>query len=232
MALKLKLSKADHEALDEPLRALYVDDGKGGFILDAEDAGKIEEFRTNNRTYAQQLEQWKALGLTPEQAKAMIETARKAEEGKLSAADLQKKFEQQLADRDAASKKTLDAVQAKLDRYEILEPMRRAALDGGVIPGEVDDFLEKVAVRTRFGKDAEGKLQIFDAQGTPILGATPKQLIEELKPVLPRWYQPLNPGGSGIKTSDKPADPNVRQVASEKEASLEDLASGKAVVAG
>ena len=232
MALKLKLSKADHEALDEPLRALYVDDGKGGFILDAEDVGKVDEFRATNRTYAQQLEQWKALGLTPDQAKAMIEAARKADESKLSSAELQKKFEKQMADEKALFEKEKAGYAAKLERYEVLEPLRQAALKAGAIPADVEDLLEAPSVKRRYRRGDDGKIQFLDEQGDPILNLTPDKFFEGLSKEKPRFFQALNPGGSGVKPTEKPADPNVRRVASEQEASLEDLASGKAVVAG
>lgn len=230
MALKLRLTEAEHEALDEAKAGLYVADGKGGFILDAEDVAKVEEFRTNNRSYAQQLEQWKALGLTPEQAKTMIETARKDADSKLSADQLLKKFEQQLAEKESGWQKERESFAAKLERYEVLEPLRQAALKAGAIPADVEDLLEAPSVKRRYRRGEDGKIQFLDQDGDPIAGITSEKFFESLAKEKPRFFQPLNPGGSGLKPTEKPADPSIRQVANESDASLEDFASGKAVL--
>lgn len=236
MALKLKLTKAEHEGLDEAMAGLYVDDGKGGFILDAEDVSKIEEFRTNNRTYAQQLEQWKALGLTPDQAKTMIESARKDADSKLSADQLLKKFEQQLAESKAEWDKEKSTFAAKLERYEVLEPLRQAALKAGAIPADVEDLLEAPSVKRRYRRGEDGKIQFLDQDGDPIAGLTSDKFFEGLSKEKPRFFQPLNPGGSGVKPTEKPADPSIRRIAANDQAamnaSLEDIAAGKAVVVG
>lgn len=236
MALKLKLTKAEHEALDESLRALYVDDGKGGLILDAEDAGRTAEFRDTNISYAKQLEQWKALGLTPEQAKTMIETARKDADSKLSADQLLKKFEQQLAEKESGWQKERESFAAKLERYEVLEPLRQAALKAGAIPADVEDLLEAPSVKRRYRRGEDGKIQFLDQDGDPIAGITSEKFFESLAKEKPRFFQPLNPGGSGLKPTEKPADPSIRRIAATDQdamnASLEDIAAGKAVVVG
>lgn len=236
MALKLRLTEAEHEALDEAKAGLYVADGKGGFILDAEDVSKIEEFRTNNRTFAQQLEAWKALGMTAEQAKTMIETARKDADSKLSADQLLKKFEQQLAEKESGWQKERESFAAKLERYEVLEPLRQAALKAGAIPADVEDLLEAPSVKRRYRRGEDGKIQFLDQDGDPIAGITSEKFFESLAKEKPRFFQPLNPGGSGLKPTEKPADPSIRRIAATDQdamnASLEDIAAGKAVVVG
>lgn len=235
MALKLRLKTL--EEVEEAQRGLYVADTlKGGFILDAEDAGKLDEFRSNNRTYAQQIEAWKSLGMTVEQAKVKIEEARERENANLSVADLQKKFEKQMADERAAWQAEKAGYLSKLDRYEILEPLRQAAIAAGAIPADVEDLLEAPSVKRRYRKGEDGTLQFLGDDGAPLLGVAPKQFFETLAKEKPRYFQPVNPGGSDTKPNpQKVADPNARKIsASDQDAlnstRLEDLASGKVVV--
>ncbi len=236
MALKLKLTKAEHEALDEAKAGLYVADGKGGFILDAEDVAKVEEFRENGKRNFQELEKWKALGMTVDQTKAAIEAARKDADSKLTADQLLKKFEQQLAEAKAEWDKEKSAFSAKLERYEVLEPLRQAALKAGAIPADVEDLLEAPSVKRRYRRGEDGKIQFLDQDGDPIAGITSEKFFESLAKEKPRFFQPLNPGGSGVKPAEKPADPSIRRIAATDQdamnASLEDIAAGKAVVVG
>lgn len=235
MALKLRIKTI--EEVDEAIRPLYVADTlKGGFILDAEDVGKVDEFRTNNRTYLQQIEAWKSLGMTVEQAKAKIEEARERENANLSAADLQKKFEKQIADERAAWQAEKSGYLTKLDRYEILEPLRQAAIAAGAIPADVEDLLEAPSVKRRYRKGEDGTLQFLGDDGAPLLGVAPKQFFETLAKEKPRYFQPVNPGGSDTKPNpQKVTDPNARKISASDQAALnstrlEDLASGKVVV--
>jgi hypothetical protein len=235
MALKLRVKTI--EEVDEAQRGLYVADTlKGGFILDAEDVGKIDEFRSNNRAYSAQLEAWKALGMTAEQAKAKIEEARERENANLSAADLKTKFEQQLAAERATWQAEKAGYLSKLDRFEVLEPLRQAAIKAGAIPADVEDLLEAPSVKRRYRKGEDGALQFLADDGTPLLGATPTQFFENLAKEKPRYFQPVNPGGSDTKPNpQKQQDPNARKISASDQAalnstSLEDLASGKVVV--
>jgi hypothetical protein len=86
MALKTKLGKAEHDALDESLKSLYIPDGEG-FKLDAdfEDVeglkAKRDEFRTKYeqaRDLAKQFE-----GLDPEKAKEALAKLSEIEDGQL-----------------------------------------------------------------------------------------------------------------------------------------------------
>lgn len=236
MALKLRIAKL--EEVDEAVRSLYVQKGDG-FELDAEDIGKIDEFRSNNRTMKEELDAWKALGLSPDQAKEMIAAARKKkaddEKGKLTVQELEAKYSGQVAELETKSKEERAILQAKIDRYEILEPMRQAALKAGVIPADVEDLLELPSIKRRYRRGENGKIQILDVDGDPDLSATPEKFFEQMRKERPRFFSPNGSTGSGSKPSEaRPHPDGVREVSDRDQdamnANLEDIASGKVVV--
>jgi hypothetical protein len=85
MALKAVLTKAEHDALPDPLKEHYVakDDA---FILEADGVERLDEFRTNNRRLNSELEQARARlkaydGIDPQEygrLKAEVERLTKA----------------------------------------------------------------------------------------------------------------------------------------------------------
>lgn len=235
---KLKLKIASLEEVEEALRPLYSQSGSG-FVLDADgldELDKVAEFRESNRKMYAQLEAWKKLGMTPEQIAEKLKAQQDEADAKMSAAELEAKYRKQVEDakRDAAER--LAEAQAKIDRYEILEPMRQAALKAGMIPADVDDVLELPSVRSRYKRGENGAVQILTADGTPDINTTPQAFFEAMRKERPRFFQPVNPGGSGLKGSDAPATTRegVKKISASDQrainASLEDIASGKSVV--
>lgn len=235
---KLKLRVASLEEVEEALRPLYSQSGSG-YVLDADgldELDRLAEFRESNRKMFGQLEAWKKLGMTPEQITAKLAEQSRADDEKLSAAELEAKYRKQLDDAKAEAAKQIADAQAKIDRYEILEPMRQAALKAGMIPADVDDVLELPSVRSRYRRGENGAVQILTPDGTPDINMDPGKFFEAMRKERPRFFQPVNPGGSGLKGGDPQPKlrEGVRQVSADDSsalgASLADIASGKVVV--
>lgn len=241
MKLKLRIGKL--EEVDEALRPLYVAATDGnGFTLDAEpdpEAAKLAEFRETNRKQFAELEKWKSLGLSPEQAAEKLKAERKKadddENAKLTVKQLEEKYSKQLADEQEKAEKARKELQAKLDRHEIHAPIRKALIEKGAFAGDVDDLVESLERRGAFRRGDDGKLQFLDADGAVALGVTVDKFADQVRKDRPRWFEPMRPGGAGSKPSDAPVTrEGVKQISDDDQdamnASLEDIAAGKAVV--
>ena len=99
-----------------------------------------------------------------------------------------------------------------------------------MIPADVDDVLELPSVRSRYKRGESGAIQILKPDGTPDLQATPEKFFEAMRKERPRFFEPIKPGGSGLKTPDAPPSRqgDVKTISSDDQgalsASLEEIA--------
>jgi hypothetical protein len=244
MTLKRKIAKL--EDVDEAQRGFYTKAKDGdGFVLETEedprlaDLPKLDEFRENNRKMKAELDKWTALGLTPEQAAEQVKAARKKADddvnAKLTAKQLEEKFQKQLDEQKAADDAEKRTLREKLEQLEVIGPIRQKLLEAGLIASEAEDFLEKPSFRKRFKRSDDGKLQFLDEQGDPILGMTVEKFAAETRKLYPRWFEPNRPGGAGTKTNDQPAKGDVAKIAADDQDAINEnidkIAAGEVEVA-
>jgi len=212
MALKASLAtKADLDALAEPLRALYVE-REGKFVLDAEGLvpasdltdlkQKVGEFRTNNLALTGELEQLRPLktkfdGVDPEEYKTLkAEKEKFVGKGVKGADDLQAVIDAAIA---KANKPLVDELNAtKAERAQA-----RKEADDAKFRQLVSDDATKAGVKPQsmrhVFRDAEDKFELKDGALVPKPGVkheTPKEWLQDLAKSDDYLFAPSTGGGA------------------------------------
>lgn len=249
------------DAIPEPLRDHYEEqDGRWVLKLEGEQHPavaavvseankKVGEFRNNNISANQaldaartELEAWKALGMSPEDAKANLAKVPELEskvKGSKTSEDIQAAIQAALkpvtealeTERNARLAAEHDAASQALDGS-----LTQAGLKAGVAESALSDFLAR----------GKGVFSLQDGQvvatkdGAPVYSSkrpgellTVEEWAEGLQAEAPHLYNPSRGGGAepGVRTGHQtPGD--VRNISAEAISdNLEDVASGKAQVA-
>lgn len=171
MPIKYRITKAEHGALDDATKKLYVAKGDG-FTLDADvDADELEtklgEFRTNNIGLKRQLE---AFGdLKPEDAKALRAKLAEYEKGgaptdvEAALARRMKPLEDKLAELE----RQRDEANLRLVRSSLETKLWELGATLGVREKARADFLSRAL--EVFDIDDDGELVALNAAGEPIM---------------------------------------------------------------
>lgn len=210
MALKIKIGKADHEALDDSLKTLYVADGDN-FKLDAdyEDVtglkSKNAELLSDAKKFKEELKKFE--GIDPEAARQAVEAARQAAEDKLKTENNWEGLRKQLEERHQAELEKLTAQitaiksEQEADRQLLKrERLSNVLTEKGVLPdrvkylvGEMDAQVELVTGEHGFElkkKDGVGDAKEFDL------------MIEGVKAKSPFFFAADNASGGGASGSN------------------------------
>ena len=205
MALKATLTKEEHGALAEGLRAAYKQDPKdeGKFVLDVEGGGgdsggkdledmkkRLEEFRATNIERAKKAEELEAAvkKLTDEK-QAAEDAAKKAADEKKT--DTERMTEQIKGLREDFEKAQKAGEQARADaaRERMTGQIREAAVKAGVRPAALPDVLARATVYG-FEPGEDGKPKHAKAK-------TLDDFFTQVKTDAPFLYETTNGDGGG-----------------------------------
>ena len=210
MALKTKISKADHDDLDDSLKTLYIADGDG-FKLDAD----FEDVTGLKNKAAELLAEQKKLkaamagfdGIDPEEYKALKAAAEKAEDEKLKASGDIDAIRAQYEERVKAevAKVQLAFEQQQSENAAILATLKRERLaniltEKGVLPDRVKYVVHEMDGETELIRGDNG----FDIRKKGGIGDAPEfdAMIEGVKTHSPFFFAATNAAGSGASGSD------------------------------
>jgi len=195
MAILEILDSLDGVAEDQKASFNEVD-GKFQRAVEIEDVSglksALQKERDAKREYERKLELYK--DVDPEKYADLL---KKQEDGLTELERYENAIKKQkdeidlLKTQSAAEKKELEA---KLQKFHADKEARKAALEAGVIPEDIDDVL--ILTRSIRSMDEDGNIVIIDADGDPT-GKTLKDFFEkDFKETKPKYYPGL-PGGSG-----------------------------------
>lgn len=215
--LEFKLSKEQHEALDESLKQFYVATQDGGFEL--EGVGSIQraleaEKAAKTKAIADAVEKAKAdvlkpyEGLDVEAAKAAIDAAKQAEEDKHKKAGDFDSLKKQLEDRHTlelekkeTEKKALADEKDKILSNLKLEKLANVLTEKGVLPERVEFLRDKLEKEMELVLDDQG----FSLKKIGGVGDTKEfeTMIEDLRssPKTDYFFKSTNASGSGASGS-------------------------------
>lgn len=210
MGLKIKIGKADYEALDDSLKTLYVADGDN-FKLDAdyEDVtglkAKAAELLAEQKRLKDQMRQFD--GLDPEAARAAIAAAAKAEQEKLTAAgDIDKIKEQLVARHQSELEAKAAEVQAATDRANaIVESLRREKIAHlAIARGVKPDMVEGAIAQGRFDQLLDLNEADFSLHKRDGIGDAKEidDIFNNFKTKSPSYFLADNVAGSGASGSN------------------------------
>jgi hypothetical protein len=200
---KLKGKIAKLEDVDEPLRALYVKDGES-FVLgeyEIEDISglktALEKEKTERRTLKAQVEKFK--DLDPDKARDALKKLEELDEKQLIDKGefdrLLKKRTEEYDTKEAEYKRLIDEHSKRLDKYELINPVRDAALKAGVLPTDIDIVLAYTG--SRFKLDDKRKPVVVDKDGDVSSTSVEDFWAKEFKTEHAKFYAPTGAAGSG-----------------------------------
>jgi hypothetical protein len=231
MALKATLaSKAEYEALAEPVRALYVEkDGK--YALDVDDAEKVDlktklaEFRDNNRTMHGELEKLRPLqakfeGVDPEEYKSLKEeVAAMKKKGVKDPSDIDGIVKAAVAaavkplqDEIASERTKRDEAQKAADAGKFRELVSADATKAGVAPSAVRHVLREAELVFAL-KDG----QLAPREGVkhptdPLKEMTPSDWLGQLAKTDAYLFEASNGGGSRPGSKPDGSHPGAKRL--------------------
>jgi len=203
------------DSVPEPLRKFYRQDGNA-FILDDPDElrGHLKNIKDENKTIKGKLSQLKeleALGLTPEEAKNLVEERRQAEENRLKEEGNFEKLRQQMEENFGTKEKEWTGREQKLIgtiSKILVDDQARAVLADPEIDGNPTLLLPLIRDRVKVTETDDGfDLQVLRSDGAPMLNkenqpASLKDLFLELKekPEYAGAFKGVNQSGGGAPT--------------------------------
>jgi hypothetical protein len=203
MALKFKLTKAEFDALADALKEHYKAIGED-YILQGEGIEDVtglksafEKEKKERKRLAGEAEKYK--DLDPEKARAALlklqelddkELVDKGEYDRVLA-----KKEKEWKDERVTLEQQITERNARLDRFELINPVRDAALKAGVLADDIDIVLSHTS--PRFKLNDKRKVVVLDKDGDPTELTLDKYFGEVYKQEHPKFYQATNAGGSG-----------------------------------
>lgn len=211
MALKIKLGQAEHDALDDSLKTLYVADGDG-FRLDAdyEDVTglkkKTSELLAEQKRLKDEMKRFD--GLDPEAARAAIEAAQKAVDDKLKEEGNFEAIKQQYEDRikTAEEKAAKELEKALNEKNSILANLKRERLGNvltekhKVLPDRAKYLVAELEAAIELVSNEQG----FSLKKIGGIGdeAEFNLMIEEVRTRSPFFFASDNIPGSGASGSN------------------------------
>ncbi|HEY0004524.1 MAG TPA: hypothetical protein VGB17_06905 [Pyrinomonadaceae bacterium] len=204
---RLKKQVAKLDEVQEAYRGAYVEKD-GAFHLDpakleeiefddkAELAGALENERKERKRLAEEAKKYK--DLDPEKARAALQKLNELDEKNLTDKGefdrLLKKRSDEFDVRETELKQQLESLTGKLNQYELINPVREAALKAGVLADDIEDVLKITGHRFKL---VEGKPVVLDKDGDPSSLTLEKFWGEEFKSQKPKFYGASGAGGSG-----------------------------------
>ena len=105
-----------------------------------------------------------------------------------------KKLQKQINDITDAHKAEKADLEGKLNKFYLDVEARKAALEAGVIPEDIDDVLFLTAKNRKL--DDEGKIIVLDDDGDPTVKTLKDYFSKDFKEAKPKYF-PGIPGGGG-----------------------------------
>lgn len=212
MALKAKLTKAEFEKLAEPLKEHYKASGDD-YILDAEGVEDVSGLKsalqkTKEARDALKLqleaEAEKFKDIDPVRAREALKTLHELDEKKLVDKGeydrLLKKRSDEFDVREAESQQKMADLNKRLDTYELINPVRDAALKAGVLPKSLDLVLADMRVNSRVKLNDKRQVVVLDKDGDPTDISLEKYFGEVYKIDRENLYAGTGAGGSGAQS--------------------------------
>ena len=206
MGLKYKIAKL--EDVPEAVRALYIPDAAGGFVLDAEGVvpkERLDEFRTNNIALQQRIDQVKNIDparyaelvalQTSIQEKKLMDAGQVDEVVNLRVATMKTALEGE----NNTLKNSLAASTRQLEMLMIDNVVKSVAIKAGVVPTAVDDIVlrAKTTYVVENGVPTpknDGKV-VYGKDGTNPMPIN--EWVDGLRTSAPHLFQGSTGGGAG-----------------------------------
>lgn len=201
-----KVAKLDE--VPEAYRGLYVEKD-GGFVVDpakleefewddkAELSGALERERKERREAKEELKKYE--GIDPERARAAQKKLDELDEKQLMDKGefdrLMEKRQKEWEAKEVDFQRQLSDRDSRLDTYELINPVRDAALKAGVLPEDIEDVLKITS--HRFKLDEKRKPVLLDKDGDVSSLSVEQFWGEEFKLQKPKFYGASGAGGSG-----------------------------------
>ncbi len=214
MALKAKLTKDEFEKLSDPLKEHYKASGDD-YVLDAEGVedvsglkSALQKTKEDRDSLKKQLaaEAEKFKDIDPERAREALKTLHELDEKKLVDRGefdrLLKKRSDEFDQREAEYQKQIKEAQQRLDTYELINPVRDAALKAGVLPKSLDLVLADMRVNSRVKLNDKRQVVVLDKDGDPTDLSLDKYFGEVYKNDYPNLYAASGAGGSGASANN------------------------------
>jgi hypothetical protein len=203
MSLKVKISKAEHDALHDSLKTEYIPDGDG-FKLDAdyEDVTGLKAKRDELLQEQKRLKDaMKAFeGLDPEAARKALDSATAAEDERLKAAGEFDALRKQIEDRHKQQLEAATAEKATILTNLKREKLANALTEKGVLPDRVKYLLGELDAQIELASTDNGfQLKKINGIGD---AAEFDAIIEGVKTSSPFFFAANNASGSGASGSD------------------------------
>lgn len=201
--LKAKLTKEELAGVPEALRGAYVE-REGAFHLEEfeyddkeELSGALERERKERKAAKEALAKYE--GIDPEKAREAQKRLDELDEKQLidkgEFERLLKKRSDEFDVREAEFQKQLGDRDTRLNHYELIDPVRKAALAAGVLAEDVEDVLKITSHRFRLNDKRQPV--ILDKDGDESSITLEKFWGEEFKAQKPKFYGASGAGGSG-----------------------------------
>lgn len=223
MALKAKLAKAEFEALAEVLKEHYKASGED-YILDAEGVedvsglkSALEKEKRERRELKTKLEAEaeRFKDLDPERAREALKTLAELDDKKLVDKGefdrLLKKRSDEFDQREAEYQNQLREAQSRLDTYELINPVKDAALKAGIIPKKLEMVMSYAG--KRFKLNDKRKPVVLDADGDETSHTLDEFWSKEFKDEWPEFYAGTGAGGSGANPNHNGGKSGVKSIA-------------------
>ncbi len=186
MALKLKVTKAEFDSLDEGIRGLY-EEKDGGYMLAVdgiEDVsglkGALAKERADREKYAKQVKGWETLGKTPEEISELLVKLEEDEKKKLESkgeydklvAQINERHQKTISEKD----KELEAMSRTLEKHLIDAAVISAISEEG---GNAKLLLPHVKERVKVVKGDDGDYSVnvlLPDKSAPLVGNDGKPL--------------------------------------------------------
>jgi hypothetical protein len=218
MALKANLTADEFGALPEALREHYSEQGDAGYWLDAEGVEDVSGLKSalgkekeERRKLKAQLDSFK--DLDPEAAREALAKIRELDDKKLVDKGQYERVLQKRMDEFAAEKAQFEArlaeANGRLDVYDLVNPIREAALRAGIPGDRIDDALS--ASSKRFKLDDKRKPQVLDSDGDPTGMTLDEFFTNEFKSSKP-WFYPGKGGGTGAQANSNGGAVGIQRV--------------------
>jgi hypothetical protein len=212
MALKLKITKAEWEGLEEGIQKLY-EEKNGEYVLSVEGVedttglkNALQKERNEREKFAKQVKAWETLGKTPEEISELLAKLDADEAKKAEKAGEWEKVKAQLLDSHKKELEKKDGVIAKmqqsLESY-LVDANATAAI--AELKGAPMLLLPHVKASVKvIENDGRYMVQVVDTAGTPRVNSkgdplTIKELVEEMKQseIFGRAFESTGTSGSG-----------------------------------
>jgi len=198
------------DAIDEPLRELYIKGDDGKYVLDADveghpAVGGLKSALTKERQDARELKRKLAAAVDPAEVERLrneLVEAQEAAQGKgPKPPDVDAIIKKRMQEYEEQTHKPVvaerDRLAGELRTLQLDDRVRAAALKAGVFPEDVEDVL--VITKKHFELGENKKIEVLDDEGDPT-GKTPEQwFVDVFKQRRPKFFVGSSASGSGAR---------------------------------